>query len=313
MESLPTDAKARKEIPMATGLVDYFPDALAAIARVSYLGNKQHNGDAPLHWSRHKSTDHADCIMRHLTQRGTKDDDGQLHEAKLAWRALALLQLACEKEQDKQAILDAKDGDCVAVSNPQFHTGQFSFAGDRGSACSSGGGVAIGGAGGAAYPTFFSTGIVGTLLKSLPPQTGKTFYVAGPMRGYPKFNFPAFDKARDLGISLGHKIISPADMDRENGVNENWTGDCTAPENVRKFVDRDAEALLSLRAENGDGIALLPGWNESTGASAEFFIAKWLGLKIIDARTFKPLAWNQDWKLNRLSDLAGEYIRGKGS
>jgi hypothetical protein len=41
--------------------------------------------------------DHADCILRHLTERGTLDTDGILHDVKVAWRALALLQEELEK------------------------------------------------------------------------------------------------------------------------------------------------------------------------------------------------------------------------
>jgi hypothetical protein len=45
-----------------------------------------------MHWARGKSADHADCILRHLIDRGTMDSDGLRHTAKVAWRALALLQ-----------------------------------------------------------------------------------------------------------------------------------------------------------------------------------------------------------------------------
>ena len=93
---LPTDSAARKALPITTGVLDYFPLALAEVARVSRAGNDHHNPGEPLHWSREKSSDHADCIARHLLERGTRDADGQLHSAKLAWRALALLQLELE-------------------------------------------------------------------------------------------------------------------------------------------------------------------------------------------------------------------------
>lgn len=89
---LPTGRQARKEVPIASGVIDYFPSALAAVAHVSFVGNQQHNPGQPLHWARGKSSDHADALMRHLIERGTVDDDGLPHSAKLAWRALALLQ-----------------------------------------------------------------------------------------------------------------------------------------------------------------------------------------------------------------------------
>ena len=94
--SLPTDAKARKAIPIVTGVLDYFPDAIAEVAKVSVEGNKQHSPGEPLHWDKTKSTDHADTVGRHLLERGTFDADGIRHSAKLAWRALALLQTELE-------------------------------------------------------------------------------------------------------------------------------------------------------------------------------------------------------------------------
>jgi hypothetical protein len=49
-----------------------------------------------MHWAREKSTDHADCIVRHLIERGQVDTDGVRHSAKAAWRALAMLQTEIE-------------------------------------------------------------------------------------------------------------------------------------------------------------------------------------------------------------------------
>jgi hypothetical protein len=93
------NAGERKDRPIATGVFDYFPDALLEVAAVSKAGNDQHNPGQPLHWAQHKSTDHADCVGRHLLQRGTRDTDGKRHSAKMAWRALALLQTEIKAEQ----------------------------------------------------------------------------------------------------------------------------------------------------------------------------------------------------------------------
>lgn len=90
--ALPADAAKRKAIPIVAGCLDYFPAALAAVAEVSRVGNEQHNPGQPLHHARGKSMDHADCIVRHLMDRGAIDTDGVRHSAKAAWRALALLQ-----------------------------------------------------------------------------------------------------------------------------------------------------------------------------------------------------------------------------
>ena len=90
------DAQARKERPIASGVLDYFPDALMEVAYCSYLGNEQHNKGKPLHWDRSKSGDEADALIRHFIKRGTLDTDGVSHSAKTAWRALALLQKEIE-------------------------------------------------------------------------------------------------------------------------------------------------------------------------------------------------------------------------
>lgn len=97
--SLPTDAKERKRYPIATGVLDYFPDALADIAHVSWLGNEQHNPGEKLHWARGKSMDQEDTMLRHFMERGTRDKDGARHTAKAAWRMLAILQLEIEGEK----------------------------------------------------------------------------------------------------------------------------------------------------------------------------------------------------------------------
>lgn len=93
-QMMPSDHQERKNTPIATGVLDYFPLALAAIARLSKFGNDKHNPGQPLHWSREKSADHADCIVRHLIDRGVIDSESGLsHTVEVAWRALALLQI----------------------------------------------------------------------------------------------------------------------------------------------------------------------------------------------------------------------------
>lgn len=88
----------RKEAPMAEGLLWYFPDALAAVAHVSKVGNDQHNPGQAMFHNRLKSGDHADCIIRHLAHAGSFDKDGVRETAKVAWRALAMLQKELEEE-----------------------------------------------------------------------------------------------------------------------------------------------------------------------------------------------------------------------
>lgn len=96
-----TDAQRRKLTPMCSGFLDYFPDAIAAVSRVSRAGNERHNPGQPLHWSRDKSSDHADCVIRHMATRNEIDPaSGETHLAHAAWRVMALLQLQ-EEERKK--------------------------------------------------------------------------------------------------------------------------------------------------------------------------------------------------------------------
>jgi hypothetical protein len=90
----------RKEYPITTGVLDYFPDAIAMVAHVSYLGNQKHNPGQPLHWARGKSSDHVDCISRHLIERDTIDVANVHHMANEVWRSLAELQEFLEKQYD---------------------------------------------------------------------------------------------------------------------------------------------------------------------------------------------------------------------
>lgn len=140
---------------------------------------------------------------------------------------------------------------------------------------------------------------------SIPPRYGEgtcnlcppvvTFYITGPMRGLPFYNFPAFDGARDLGESLGYDIISPADLDREYGIDpiedpgSFERAKAENPDIVQVIVRRDIEAILDLDPKDGSGLAVLPDWQNSIGASAEIGLAKFKGLKLVDARDFKTI------------------------
>lgn len=101
--TLPTDSDARKEVPLLSGFLRYFPAAIAGAARHSKRGNDRHNPGQPLHHSRGKSGDHGDCVLRHLTDLGDliaayeRGDEVEpsaiLEEANaLFWRAGALSQ-----------------------------------------------------------------------------------------------------------------------------------------------------------------------------------------------------------------------------
>jgi nucleoside 2-deoxyribosyltransferase len=100
-----------------------------------------------------------------------------------------------------------------------------------------------------------------------------TVYLAGPMRGYPKFNFPAFDEAENRLARLGFNVISPASMDRELGFNENT--DPFTQNDLENCVRRDLDAVIKC-----DMVVYLDGSENSVGATAEMAVAKWLGKPI---------------------------------
>lgn len=97
---LPKDASARKQTPVFSGVLMYFPDAIAEVAQCSWQGNEQHNPGTALHWDRAKSGDEHDALVRHLMEAGKVDSDGIRHSAKVAWRALAALQKEIEKSRE---------------------------------------------------------------------------------------------------------------------------------------------------------------------------------------------------------------------
>lgn len=97
-----TDAQVRKQYPVYTGFIKYFPDAIMEVANLSFVANEQHNPGTPVHWDRSKSGDEKDALMRHLIQSGTLDTDGIRHSTKVAWRSLAMLQKEIEKETNEK-------------------------------------------------------------------------------------------------------------------------------------------------------------------------------------------------------------------
>jgi hypothetical protein len=98
----------RKQLPIYSGVLKYFPDALAEVSKVSRAGNEQHHPDKPLHWDRSKSTDELDALTRHLLEAGKIDTDGIRHSAKICWRALANLQKELEQTNEQYNIREKR-------------------------------------------------------------------------------------------------------------------------------------------------------------------------------------------------------------
>ena len=87
-------AQERKKIPVYSGFVKYFPNAMKDVAVCSRIANEQHHAGETLHWDMDKSTDELDAMMRHLIDHISEpiDDDGIRHITKVAWRAMAMLE-----------------------------------------------------------------------------------------------------------------------------------------------------------------------------------------------------------------------------
>lgn len=105
MEFRNKTSQERKAEPIYSGCLMYFPDALAAVARLSKAGNDKHNPGEPLHWAREKSTDQMDCAIRHsLTPHEIDPDTGEPELVSSAWRILAELQLLEEKRNKEKGV-----------------------------------------------------------------------------------------------------------------------------------------------------------------------------------------------------------------
>lgn len=102
----------------------------------------------------------------------------------------------------------------------------------------------------------------------------KKIYVAGPMRGYPAFNFPAFHEASARLRGEGWFVFSPAEADLEQDGFDNSTG--SNIKSMRHYLKRDTEMLLA-----SDAIYMLKGWENSKGATLEKLMAEYVGLNVI--------------------------------
>ena len=106
-------------------------------------------------------------------------------------------------------------------------------------------------------------------------------YIAGPMRGYPEFNFPAFHEAEAYiaGLYCAEKIHNPARMDEEKGIDT--TGLKGDMSELPDFDLRDAMKDNCIAICECTHLYCLRGWENSSGARAEHALAVCLGLEII--------------------------------
>lgn len=119
------------------------------------------------------------------------------------------------------------------------------------------------------------------------PRKVVKIYVAGPMRGIPEFNFPAFYAAAAKLRAAGFVVFNPAERDNEKYGTDISVGNATGDEAVATarhgFNLREAlGADLAWICAEADAIALLPGWERSKGTTAEHATAVALGLTVLE-------------------------------
>lgn len=100
-------------------------------------------------------------------------------------------------------------------------------------------------------------------------------YIAGPMRGYDQFNFPAFDHCAAELRMAGWSVRSPAEHDRENGFDE--TLNSLDGFDMKAAMRWDIESVLW-----ADAVVLLPGWHASSGTAIELTVADAVGTPVFE-------------------------------
>lgn len=103
----------------------------------------------------------------------------------------------------------------------------------------------------------------------------RSIYIAGPMRGYPRYNFDAFFNAERLVSQMGFIPINPARIDMEHGFDPTTPEDRLTPAMMAEFIARDVDAILN----KADAIYMMKGWEMSRGATAEYHLARWKGIE----------------------------------
>lgn len=122
-------------------------------------------------------------------------------------------------------------------------------------------------------------------------------YVCGPMTGYPKNNFPAFQETTARLRGLGYEVHCPTEISVVCGCEpgaHTW----------EEYLRRDIAAILEV-----DALAVLQGFTNSRGAMLEIFVAYKLGIKICPADTFREDMSEQNFSADYLLGLFREAHR----
>jgi hypothetical protein len=120
-------------------------------------------------------------------------------------------------------------------------------------------------------------------------------YLAGPMTGYPRWNYDAFTEAAAQLREVGFDVVSPHELDLAVGFDPDAPAEDFTQGMLYAAMRRDIQALLTV-----EGVALLPGWEASDGVQIETSVALSLGLPVSTVDLFLAIG-------PHLSDLK-EYL-----
>lgn len=109
------------------------------------------------------------------------------------------------------------------------------------------------------------------------------YYISGPMRGIPHWNFEAFHECAAWLRGVGKEAISPAEHDVEVDPlcvdkPEYLTGEECAGE-FEKLIGWD---LIQILDPGTTGVVLIPGWERSTGARHELYVCRVVGKPVFE-------------------------------
>lgn len=98
-------------------------------------------------------------------------------------------------------------------------------------------------------------------------------YIAGPMTVMPDFNYPAFNQAEIALTLAGYGVLNPTTGEEPPSADDTRTWSWFLRRALKQVTD-------------ADGIALLPGWEDSRGAQLETQVAQALDMPILPVRVW---------------------------
>lgn len=107
----------------------------------------------------------------------------------------------------------------------------------------------------------------------------KRIYLSGPMTGIPEHNFPAFNAEAARLRAQGYDVVNPVDINPDPATS--W----------HECLRHDLAALLTC-----DALALLPGWQGSTGAHLEMHVAHRIAMPIVIAAEIIAPPARDEWQ-----------------